>query len=285
MFGLFGKKNIEKQSKEENPEFIKLVDKWDSFLNKMETRFNESLINAEEALFDNLVESDYDLTPTMTAWQSIKSQLMSLGNKVDTTFNEKVKPQMLEYKKNYEILDEAAKATHLREKVIFKRINRFEVVLEGKISSHFYDHAVKYLNEDFHCTQCNAKIKLKKNIFYTHYVSCEYCNTVNTFKPNDKITAIRWIVDNIAKYNAITEWDLMEQAKDEFHNIRPPHEGQDNLAYITAFKKREDTERAFWLKYFTKRSEYLPDYKETIEHDVDHKMKWFYKERKRDLNF
>ncbi len=285
MFGLFGKKNKEEQVKVESPEFMQLVEKWDSFLNKMETRFNESLVNAEEALFDNLVESDYDLTPTMTAWQSIKSQLMDLGNKVDTTFDEKVKPQMLNYKEHYEILDQGAKATHLREKIIFKRLDRFEVVLEGKISSRFYNHAVKFLNEDFQCTQCSAKIELKKDIFHAHYVSCEYCNTVNTFKPNDKISAIRWIVDNIAKYKVITQWDLMEQAREEFRNIRPPHEGQDSTEYTTAYKKREDTERAFWFKYFTERSEYLPDYKETIEHDMDNKMKWFYEERKRDLNY
>jgi len=285
MFGLFGKKDKEEQVKTENPDFIKLVEKWDAFLNKMETRFNESLVNAEEALFDNLVESDYDLTPTMTAWQSIKSQLMDLGNKVDKTFDNKVLPQMLEYKEHYDLLDEAAKATHLREKIIFKRIDRFEIVLEGKISSRFYDHAVKYLNNDFHCTQCSAKLEVKKDVFHAHYVSCDYCNTVNTFTPNDKISAIRWIVDNIAKYDAIPEWDLMEQAREDFHDIRPPHEVQDNTKYIAAFKKREDTERAFWTKYFTLRSEYLTKYKETIVSDVDNKMKWFYEERKRELNF
>jgi hypothetical protein len=285
MFGLFGKKIKDRQVKVEHPEFIKLVEKWDLFLSKMETRFNESLINAEEALLDNLVESNYDIAPTMTAWFSIKSQLTGLGNKIDTTFDEKVKPQMLEYKEHYELLDEAAKATYLREKIIFKQIDRFEIVLEGKISSRFYNHAVKHLNEDFHCTQCSAKIEVRKDIFHAHYVSCDYCNTVNTFTPNDKIAQIRWVVDNIAKYKALTEWDLMEKAREEFKSIRPPHKNQDNTEYITAYKKREDTERVFWLKYFLERSEYLPDYKETIEHDVDNKMKWFYEERKRDLNF
>ena len=285
MFRLFGKKEKKEEVKESHPEFLKLVEKWDTFLEKMETRFNESLVNAEEALLDNLVESDYDINPTLTAWHGIKSQLMGLGNKIDTTFDEKVKPQMLEYKEHYEILDEAAKGTYLREKVIFKKLDRFEIVLEGKISSRFYKHAVAQLNEEFHCTQCSAKIEVRKDIFHAHYVSCDYCNTVNTFTPNDKIVQIRWIVDNIAKYKALPEWELMEQAREEFHAIRPPRENQDNSEYVSAYKKREDTERAFWIKYFTERSEFLPDYKETLEHDVDNKMKWFYEERKRDLNF
>jgi len=285
MFGLFGKKEKKEEEQQDHPEFLKLVEKWNSFLEKMEIRFNESLVNAEEALFDNLEESNYDLTPTMVAWQSIKSQLMDLGNKVDKTFDEKVLPQMLEYKEHYDLLDEAAKGRHLREHVIFKKLERFEVVLEGGISTKFYNHAVQFLNKDFKCTQCSAKLEVKKDVFHAHYVSCDYCNTVNTFTPNDKISAIRWVVDNIAKYQAIAEWDAMEQAREELHDIRPPHEGQDNTEYVAAYKKREDAERAFWTKYFTLRSEFLTDYKETIPSDVDNKMKWFYEERKRDLNY
>ncbi len=281
--GFFSKKK--EAPKQEHPEFIKLVEKWDSFLNKIETRFNESLVNAEEAILDNLDESDYDISPTLGAWQGIKSQLMDLGNKVDTTFDEKVLPQMKEYKEHYDLLDEAAKGTYLRENIIHKRIERFEIVIEGKVSKQFYDHAVKHLNKDFQCTQCSAKIEVRKDIFHAHYVSCEYCNTVNTFTPNDKIAAIRWVVDNIAKYDVIAEWDAMTKSQEEFDNIRPPGENQDKTEYIAAYKNREDTQRAFWTAYFTKRSDFLPQYKETIEHDVDVKMRWFYEERKRDLNY
>jgi len=285
MFGLFAKKDKKEEVQQENPEFLKLVEKWNIFLEKMEIRFNESLVNAEEALFDNLEESNYDLTPTMTAWQSIKSQLMDLGDKIDKTFDQKVLPQMLEYKERYNLLDEDAKGRFLREKIIFKKLERFEVTLEGEIATRFYNHAIQFLNKDFNCTQCSAKLEVKKDVFHSHYVSCGYCNTVNTFIPNDKISAIRWVVDNIAKYQAIEEWDAMEQAREELLNIRPPHEGQDNTEYVAAYKKCEDTKRSFWIKYFTLRSEFLTNYKETISSDVDNKMKWFYEERKRELNF
>lgn len=282
MFGIFNKK--EEKPVEENPLFLELVKKWDTFLAKIETRFVESLVNAEEALFENLVESDYDLTPTLTAWQGIKSQLMSLGEKIDNTFDDKVLPQMLEYKEHYDLLDEDAKGTALQSSIL-SRIERFELILEGKISTLFYKHAVKQLNEEFHCTQCSAKLQVRKDVFHAHYVSCEYCNTVNTFTPNDKIASIRWVVDNIAKYLALEEWDEMTKAKNEFDEFRPPHEDEDKTEYIARFKKREITERSFWTKYFNERSILLPEYKETIEHDVDVKMKWFYEERKRELNF
>ena len=285
MFGIFGNKKEKEQEKVENPEFLKLVEKWDVFLEKMETRFNESLVNAKEALLENLEESDYDINPTMTAWQGIKSQLMALGNKVDTTFDEKVLPQMKAYKEHYDLLDEAAKATHLREKIIFKKMALFEIEIEGEVSQRFYNHAIQFLNKDFNCTQCSAKLEVRKDIFRPHYVSCDYCNTVNTFIPNDKISQIRWVVDNIAKYNCIKEWQAMENAKEEYKALRSWTEDEDMSQHKIKIKNWEVAQRAYWTKYFTLRSEFLPEYAETIAHDTDVKMKWFYEQRKRDLNY
>jgi len=277
--------NNKDTSKQENPEFLNLVEKWDTFLSKMETRFNESLVNAKEALLENLEESNYDIDPTMTAWQGIKSQLMAMGNKVDKTFNEKVLPQMIEYKEHYELLDEGAKGRHLREKIIFKKIALFEIEIEGEISQRFYNHAIKFLNEDFHCTQCNAKLEVRKDIFRPHYVSCDYCNTVNTFTPNDKISQIRWVVDNIVKYNCIEEWQALENAEEEYKNLRSWSEGEDMSKHKIKMKNWEDALHTYWTKFFTLRSEYLPEYAETIAYDTEVKMKWFYEQRKRELNY
>ncbi len=282
--GFFRKKKQE-VPQQENADFLVLVEKWDGFLDKMKARFFESLINAEEALLDNLEESGYDINPTMTAWHGIKSQLMALGEKVNATFDEKVKPQMLEYKEEYEVIDQYIKGTALRENIILSGIERFEIVLEGKVSSKFYNHAVAFLNEDFNCTQCSAKVEVNKNIFHAHYVSCNYCNTVNTFTPNDKISQIRWVVDNIAKHNVIGDWDTMEKAREKYNELRSWTEGEDITAHKIALKEREDTERTYWTNYFTQRSVYLPQYAETIEYDSDVKMRWFYEERQREFGF
>lgn len=283
MFGLFS--NKKEGNKKENPEFLKLVEKWNTFLNKMETRFNESLVNAKEALLDNLEESNYDINPTLTAWQGIKSQLMAMGNKIDTTFDEKVLPQMLEYKEHHELLDQSIKATQLREGVIFKKLDLFEIEIEGEISHRFYLHAVNFLNENFNCTQCSAKLEVRKDIFRPHYVTCDYCNTVNTFTPNDKISQIRWVINNIAKYNCIAEWQAMENAEEAYKELRSWSEGEDISQHKIKIKNWEGSLRMFWTKYFTLRSEFLPEYAETITHDTDIKMKRFYEQRKRDLNY
>jgi len=153
------------------------------------------------------------------------------------------------------------------------------------VSLMFYNHAISLLNEEFKCTQCSAKIEVNKGIFHAHYVTCDYCNTVNTFTPSDKILAIRWVVDNIAKYKVIDRWDAMQKARENYHKLRSWSPGEDMTKHKAALKAREETERAFWTGFFTERAAYLPQYKETIAYDTDVKMKFFYEERKSGFGF
>ncbi len=283
MFGLSKKKE---EAKQESPEYLILVEKWDGFLDKIEIRFNESLLHAEEAVMDNLVESDYDMTPTQRTWNGIKSQIMELIEKIEKTFDKKVKSQMLEYKEEWDVIDEDQKGVKLGES-IYQRIERFEIEIEGKVSQKFYGHAIQLLNEDFHCTQCSAKLEVKKDIFRAHYVSCEYCNTVNTFSPSDKIAEIRWVVESIAKHNAVNEWDEKKSAQNECREFRSLSEEDDKTELTKAYGKWEIKERVFWTKYFKERAAFLPEYEEVIGHDVEVKMNlFFYDDRKRsDLKF
>ncbi len=277
---------ISKKKKEENehPEYQKLVAKWDTFLAKMDTRFEESLLNAEEALLENLDESNFNMTSSMQAWSGIKAQLQNLSDKIEDTFDNKVKPQMLAYKEEWDIIDEGQKGILLGES-FYRRIERFQVLLEGKIAQRFYNHAVQLLNNDFHCTQCSAKLEVRKDIFRSHYVSCNYCNTVNTFTPNSKINELQYVVENIAKMKAIDEWDAMLKAQNELSEIREPAEGEDNTEYIEGYKKRENAEKKYWAKYFKERYAFLPQYETAYEHDIAVKMKYFYEERQQRLGY
>lgn len=273
MFGLSKKDNKEERTNQ--PEYLALVTKWDAFLAKMETRFCESLVHAEEAVIDNLVESDYDLDANMTAWSGIESQIQGLSEKIEQTFEEKVAPQMLDYIERWDIIDQDQKGIQLSSSFRY-RIERFEIELEGKIAEKFYNHALQFLNEEFKCSQCSGKLEVKKDIFRAHYVSCDYCNTVNTFVPNDKIAEIRWVVDNIAKHKVLAEWDAKNAAQKHCQSFRSLNEGDDNTELTKAYDVWESKENAFWTNYFTERASFLPEYEETIAHDVSVKMKLFF---------
>lgn len=276
--------NSDKKKEQKKNAFDELDKKWDHFLEKIEIRFNESLQHAEEALMENLDETDYDLGPTLRSWDAMKSQMMALSEKVDNTFDEKVEPQMLKYKKSHQLIKQIEKGRKLTDS-IYNRLERYEIVIEGKICKLFYNHAIQFLNEDFKCTQCSANLEIQKDIFRIHYVSCEYCNTVNTFTPSTKIATLGGTIDVLAKYESLAEWDIMEQAIHDFHEIRCPGEDDDKTAYTKGFEKRELTEKAYWTKFLQQRMQYMSKYKETFEHDLDLKMKHFYEERKRELDF
>lgn len=280
MFGAF-KNDTEESDGTQNPKYQELVTKWDAFLKKIEARFDESLAHAAEAVIDNLQESDYDMSKTMRAWSGIKSQITALAEKVETTFDDNVAPQMLAYVERWDIIDQDQKGVQLA--ASFRpRIERFEIELEGKVAQQFYNHAIQFLNEDFHCSQCSGKLEVKKDIFRSHYVSCDYCNTVNTFTPNDKIAEIRWVVDNIAKHKALNEWDEKNVAQKKCKSFGGLSEADDKTELAKAYDIWEIKENAFWTKYFAERASFVTEYQETIAHDVSVKMNlFFYDDKKR----
>ena len=268
-----------------NTEYDNLVKKWDLFLKKINNRFEESTIQAEEAILDNLEVSNFDLTQTLIALSGIKEQLRALSDKIETTFEKTVKPQMLQYKEEWDILDQAQKGIQLGES-IYERIDRFLIILEGKIAQKFYEHAIEFLNESFNCKQCGGSLEVGKNIFRSHYVSCDYCNTVNTFIPNSKVNEIQgYAIDHIARYNTLAEHGKMLKAQRELSELPYADEPENKDKLIQLFNNREQAEKAYWQKYFKERIKLQPNFEETFEYDVAVKMRYFYEERKQKLNY
>lgn len=283
MFRFFKNNKIGKKGRE-NLEYLTLATKWNAFLKKTETHFNESMIKAEEDIMGSLAKNDLDIESTLMALQGVKTQLGDLIEKIEITFKENVEPKMLEYIEQWSLIEEKQKGTLLGESML-NRIKRFDIVLTGKVSQQIYNHVTKIFNKTLYCLQCNTKIEVKKDIFRVHYVSCDHCNTINTFKPNTKITQVDWVVDFIAKYRAIKEWDDMELAKEKYQKLNFYSKSNNFTEYKKALQKRENTERIFWKKYFKERCVLLPEYEKTLEHDIDSKMHNFYGYRKRTYNF
>ncbi len=254
-----------------NNECHKLIQRWDDFLFKIENRFYELLKNAEEAVMEHLEESNFDLYPTSRSWQAIKSQLQKLTNKIEEVFDEKVFPEMELHCDTNDFLDEQIKGNHLREK-LFEKLERFEIELEGRLGLKFYDHAITFQNEQFKCSQCGATLDIKKDVFRTHYVACNYCNTTNTFKPNSKVLNIQWaIIDHIAKYYCLAEWDNMKLEASSFYAIRDKNEAKKH-----ALQRIEDATKAYWEKFLKERIVLMSEYEKTYDKDLKAKMNSFY---------
>ncbi|MFD2589120.1 hypothetical protein ACFSQJ_19505 [Croceitalea marina] len=248
-----------------------LVKRWDGFLFKIEERFNDSLRYAEEACKEQLVETDYEYQTVMRSWGGMKAQMYSLIEKIDETWDAKVGPAM-EAVGDF-ASDESDKAYDLRHKLI-DALEKFQRKLEGELSQLFYDHAIQIADKKAQCAQCDADIEIQKNIFRAQYITCTYCNAVNTIEPETKFVKIGWgIVDNIAAMRMNKGFEKMQRAVNAIQEYR----GKAPEAYWSTY---EDAYFAYWESFFKERINLNADAADRLEQDMERKRQEFenYKE-------
>lgn len=243
-------------------EKTEIIQRWDRFLRKMEERFDQSLQQAEDACLEHLIATNYDYYTVILAWQGMKSQIYNLIKKIEQTWDDKVKPEMEKYSDLW--TDEVSKLFNIQGKLNIK-LTRFERILQGKLSQQFYDHAIQTTNQHFKCTQCHAELEIKKDLFRTQYITCTYCNAVNTFEADCKFSQIGWgIIDNIAKHKALNEYDAFIEAE--------MIENEQRIEKYTSALCRE-TYLSYLKRFFDERIKFMPDLIKDKEKDIDLGMK------------
>ncbi|WP_282117432.1 hypothetical protein [Cellulophaga baltica] len=243
-----------------------LIQRWDSFLQKIEVRFNESLGHAEEACHEQLVATTYEYDTVMRSWSGMKAQVHVLIEKIDEIWAGKVAPEM-------EALgdfahDEGNKAYDLSHKLLYS-LEDFQRKLEGELSQKFYDHAIQVANKKASCSQCNADLEIKKDIFRAQYISCTFCNTVNTIAPETTFIKIGWgIVDHIAALKTTAQYKAMTAAEEAIRAYRGKAPASFWTDYYTVYN-------TYWSAYFTERMALNTDLKERYDSDMARKHKEF----------
>lgn len=243
-----------------------LIQRWDSFLEKMELRYTESLQQAEEACLAQLVETDYDYYTVFRSWMGIKAQINQIITKIDETWNDKVRPQMVAINSNdYFYEDERRKASELTDN-LHDKMQRFQTILEGKLSQKFYNHAITIANKNFNCSQCGAPLTIIKDLFRAQYITCNACTSVNTFEPETKFIQIGWnVIDNIVTLQCIPLYHKMEEALEAIHQTRVEH-------YTDAiWDNYKDAYFTYWETFFKERIKLKSDAADRYEEDMERK--------------
>lgn len=233
MFKFF-KNNASEEKKEAQTENqTALIARWDGFLQKVETRFQETMTSSTQMLSQQLIDTDYDYYTVFRTWKAIKPKVFTLFDTIDTTWKSKVKPLMKAEGDFW--YEEEKKRSHFRD-YLHNQLQREELILEGKLSLQFYDHAIQIADKHFNCTQCGASLSVKKDLFRAQYIGCKACNTTNTFEPETKFLQIGWnVVDNIAALNALDAYDEKEKALNAILSKHPPVENTLWETYKTAY--------------------------------------------------
>lgn len=232
-----------------------LIQRWDSFLEKITIRFEESLTQGEAAVMESLDDNDYDYYASYRTLRAIEIQIRSsLIEKINTTWSEQVEPLMRADGGMY-WAEESHKGYHLQDE-LSDRLSTWVDITEGHLSQKYYDHAITLINQDFRCTQCHAPLEIKKDFFLSQYVTCRYCNTVNTFEPQTKYATIGWnIVNNIAALHSMDAYSAVRNTSRD-----------DRSAYEQAL-------RTYYEKYFDERIKLMPHSAATRERDIELEIK------------
>ena len=231
-----------------------LIARWDAFLQKMDTRFEASLLQGEQAVLDSLEENNYDYYASLRTLMAIRSQVdASLIRKINDTWQQQVEPLMRA--DGHYWADESFKG-HQAADDMHERMSLWQYITEGRLAEKYYGHAIQLINRDFFCTQCNAPLQVKKDFFMAQYVACHYCAAVNTFEPETKYVTLGWnVVDSMSALYALQEYGEMLKAR----SLNP-------LAYEQAVRK-------YYEKYFDERIKLLPHTAHTREQDIERKIK------------
>lgn len=247
-----------------------LIQRWDAFLNKIEIRYTESLQQAEDACLAQLVETDYDYYTVYRSWMGMKAQINNIITKIDETWSNNVRPQMVAINSNdYFYEDESWKASELSDN-LHGKMERFQTILEGKLSQRFYDHAITIANQNFNCSQCSSPLTVKKDLFRAQYVTCAACNSVNTFEPETKFIQIGWnVIDNIVTVQCLPLYDKMQEAIEVIHQTRVENYTDD------IWNKYKATYFTYWETFFKERIKLKSDASDRYEDDMERKRTEF----------
>ncbi|WAC42564.1 hypothetical protein [Pedobacter sp. SL55] len=243
-------------------ELQETINRWKTYLQKIEQRFDQSLQQAEETCKDLLVESNYDYYEVMKTWMAIKSQIYDISKSVTQTWEQKVFPQ-LRLHTNFDLpsgLHESDFTLYL-----INKLEQFERKLEADLSQTFYNHAIQSANQQFFCTQCHSPLVIKSNIFRAHYVTCNYCQATNTFTPDTKYAQIGGnIIDNIVAKKCEHLYQQMQNSLNVIQNQRPPVAEQ-------LWDKYKADYFYYYEAYFTERMKLNEDVKDRFDADMQRK--------------
>lgn len=238
-----------------------LIRRWDNFLAETDLQFKQSLILAQEAVFNSLEENEYNYHSSLRILTSARLQIdESVIKKIDVAWRKEIEPAMSgdgqywidEMYKGYRIIGQ-----------LYEALEIWTVTTRGKLSQKYFDHVLQVINLNFHCTQCHTLLTIQNNFFQSQYITCQHCYTVNTFIPEAKYEQVGLtVVDDIARLNSLEEmkaYTLIRKMPGQ-NSAR-----ETNSNHLTAYRK-------YLEKYFKERINLLPNTADTYEHDIELEM-------------
>jgi len=238
------------------------VARWTAFLEKIETRHAELLAAAEASLPDLVPQSDFELLPFSNALTAVRVQCIELGQKIQRTWSDSAGAAL------EQAGTDTAQARQAGSRCAFRMqlaLRRAEVAIAAAAADTVVERAFHILKADFKCKRCGAPLNPRRDFFRSHYVTCPYCQTVNTFEPGMVARQVEhFAVHALAERAALPAQLLFLEAEEHFRDRRSP-QAPTRERLVELYGASVDA-------YLAERVRLLPDAARTLAEDRRAKM-------------
>lgn len=248
-----------------------IIQRWDSFIEKIKSRCNEMIGQANAGTDAFVPQLKYDTNAVNNAWTGIKGQVFQLSDKLDEAWD---KMDQL-----FEDAGSTSKETDLERKKLEEadiylhwEYERNYILAMAKAARQVLFNVMSHIdkNKIHTCTQCSNKLDLNVFSFRSKNIKCDACEAVNTYKPDDHIIALEaWVIVPLANEHALAEQEKQYFAEEkrsyaDFHNKLTKELDEDMVS----------TRKATVTKYFQFLIDSIPEKTEFYERQRDERLKW-----------
>ena len=257
----------------------KLIERWDSFLNNIDERFDEILEQAELGTAQMIPNIEYDAISISNAWNGIKGQLYQLQEKTENTWDDKMDDLFGDRDdvSSKERIRELNKYEDLNYK-LEKKFKRAYVKARADAGRKIYNDVQQHvdISKIHHCKQCGDKMDIAIYSFMAKNIKCNTCGTVNSYQPDPRIQSLEsHTIDALAEELVI---DLLMKESDLVHNIhrlddrrnkKGTKEKQEQLGQELVVTRKERIN-----KYYSFFETNVPDKADYYSREKEERLKW-----------
>jgi len=191
-----------------------LIQRAENYFGKLEARCEEILVEVKESA---QLLADADTDPYKRSYLQFKSaiiaQFTSIIQKGSDTFQKHIMPNA----NTLEMMKVSQLFNNWQSKVVGIMTHAFDGVMERDLEKEYAEMMDEYeaARDAFHCKQCGAKLQLAQFYFTATYLTCEFCQTQNTFDPGSKARMIEHIARPLAESRCKSEYEAYRTRKSE----------------------------------------------------------------------
>jgi predicted RNA-binding Zn-ribbon protein involved in translation (DUF1610 family) len=197
----------------DSAEYKALVERWDGFLEKIKSRYNEVIDSSREPLKDMIGGLQYDSIVIHNTLQGIKNQsVYQLDKKINESW-EKMEGEMEKIGVMYDYIVPLRQKTEKTSRWMWDEFERFSITTFADAARQIEKNIRSVVDENVihNCISCGSQLPVEVWAFQAVNVKCPNCGSVNTYEPDGRVRQLEGVYSAYADEFAMEERILKDK--------------------------------------------------------------------------